>query len=257
MPIEVKRLPAGFEHQYEIIAGETRWRAASSIDPAFPIRCIVTTVKNDEEQFERSIIENLLRSDLPPLDLAFAIRRLRLQYRRSFEDIAKLYKKSSSWIQNYMGVTTLPKEIQAMLNPNLPDDERLSVTVAIALVKLNGKEDQIPIARRAIAEGLSLRAVLAIMQGNEAPIELSANDGQTPKLPKPSSEYASLDGVLRKTRRGLNDYALLQPDLEALVARVLNKRPNKQIDAGSVIFMCEESIALLKKIGDAAKKLKD
>ncbi|HET8708736.1 MAG TPA: ParB/RepB/Spo0J family partition protein [Candidatus Saccharimonadales bacterium] len=99
---------------YHIVAGERRWRAAK-IAKLATVPAIVRTLK-EIEQLEISLIENVQRVDLSPLEQAVSIERLHGQFNMSYEQIAKRLGKASSTISNTVRLLQLPAEAQKMLN---------------------------------------------------------------------------------------------------------------------------------------------
>lgn len=104
--------------QYQIVAGERRWRA-SKIAKKTTIPAIVRTL-DDQNRLELSIIENAQREDLNPIELATAYAKLKEQFNLSNADIAKRVGKSPSSITNTMRLLKLPDEAKkAMREHNL------------------------------------------------------------------------------------------------------------------------------------------
>lgn len=99
---------------YHIVAGERRWRAAK-IAKLATVPAIVRTLK-EIEQLEISLIENVQRVDLSPLEQAVSIERLHGQFNMSYEQIAKRLGKASSTISNTVRLLQLPAEAQKLLN---------------------------------------------------------------------------------------------------------------------------------------------
>lgn len=101
-PIIVVRASGG----YRIIAGERRWRAASLAELSH-VPAIVRSLK-ELEQIELSLIENIQRVDLSPLEQALSVYKLQHQFNLALEDIAKKLGKAPSTISNLMRLLQLP-----------------------------------------------------------------------------------------------------------------------------------------------------
>jgi ParB family transcriptional regulator, chromosome partitioning protein len=137
------------EDNFQIVAGERRWRAAQ-IAQLHEIPVIVRDF-DDSEVLEVAIIENIQRADLNPLEEATGYRQLMDRFDQTQEHLATAMGKSRSHIANLMRLLTLPDEVQAMLR-----DGSLSAGHARALIN---RDDAVQIARDAVRNGLSVRDV--------------------------------------------------------------------------------------------------
>lgn len=134
---------------FEIVAGERRWRA-SQIAKRHEVPVIVREF-TDSEVLEVAIVENIQRADLNPIDEAAGYRQLIDRFGHTQEQLASALGKSRSHITNLMRLLTLPEAVQAHVV-----EGRLSAGHARALI---GRDDAEGLARRVIAEGLSVRDV--------------------------------------------------------------------------------------------------
>jgi ParB family chromosome partitioning protein len=97
-------------NQYQIIAGERRWRAASKIGLSMvPVRIIEC---NEQECLELALIENLQRENLNPLEEAQSLQALYKEYNRDYEQIAQSLGKSRSYVVNMIRLNHLPQSIK-------------------------------------------------------------------------------------------------------------------------------------------------
>ncbi len=142
-------------NRYRIIAGERRWRAAkiAGIDT---IPAIITKLK-DEDEVEVSLIENLQREDLNPLEEAAGIKYLIEEYSLTQERAAKRLCKSRSAIANALRLLTLPETVQDYIWSG-----ELSAGHARALAGITDKSLQEEMARKAIEQDLSVRKMEAL-----------------------------------------------------------------------------------------------
>jgi ParB family chromosome partitioning protein len=147
-PLIVRPDPAS-EGQFQIVAGERRWRAAQMAQ-LHEVPVIVRDF-DDTEVLEVAIIENIQRADLNPVEEAMGYRQLMDRFNHTQERLATAMGKSRSHIANLMRLLTLPDEVQGYLR-----DGQLSAGHARALV---GSEDAVSIAREVISKGLSVRDV--------------------------------------------------------------------------------------------------
>ena len=135
---------------YEIIAGERRWRAAKLAG----IKEIPVIIKNLNEQeiMEISLIENIQREDLNPIEEAQAYKRLLTEFNLKQDEIAERVSKSRTAVTNAMRLLKLNEQVQQMLI-----DEMLTTGHARALLAIEDEEKQYEIAQKIFDEKLSVR----------------------------------------------------------------------------------------------------
>ncbi len=135
---------------YEIIAGERRWRAAKMAG----LKEIPVVVKeySDKEIAEISLIENIQRENLNPIEEAQAYKTLIEEYNLTQEELSERISKSRAQIANTMRLLKLHEDVQKMLT-----DGALSAGHARALLGLEIMEEQLRIAEKIMNESLSVR----------------------------------------------------------------------------------------------------
>ena len=136
--------------RYELIAGERRWRAAKELGLA-DVPVIVRRV-NDLEVLEISLIENLQRADLNPIEEAQGYARLASEFRMRQEDIAQKVGRSRASVANAMRLLDLHPQIQLWLNQEL-----LSVGHAKVLLGLKAPEEQLAVAETVLRRKATVR----------------------------------------------------------------------------------------------------
>ena len=155
-PILVRPIAAG---RFEIIAGERRWRAAQAVG-LHEIPAVVRAL-DDRTAFEIGLIENIQRSDLNAIEEARGYRRLIDDFGHTQSVLAGIVGKSRSHVTNLLRLLELPELIQSMV-------ETSQITMGHARA-LASAPDPEALARRVIAEGLSVRAVEEIAAGRNRP----------------------------------------------------------------------------------------
>lgn len=135
---------------YQIVAGERRWRAARMAGLS-EVPAMVREM-NDGEVMELALIENLQREDLTPLEEARGYQTLLEKYELTQEEVAKTVGKSRPAVTNAMRLLGLPQEIQDMVERG-----ELSAGHGRALLAFADEELMVAVARKAAAEGLSVR----------------------------------------------------------------------------------------------------
>jgi len=179
---------------YQLVAGERRWRAAS--------RAGLTTIPavvrktDDLSSVEQALIENLHRQDLTPLEEAAAFQQLIEDFGLTHEQVSSRVGKSRSAVTNTLRLMTLPPSIQHLLA-----DGRLSAGHARALLGSPDRAFQEHLAKRAVGEGLSVRAVEDAIRARSTPA--AAPDVTTDTSPDSQHDGAGLTPITRLRPPGL------------------------------------------------------
>jgi ParB family chromosome partitioning protein len=148
-PIIVRHNPQD-NARYQILAGERRWRA-SQLAGKTEIPAIVRKY-DDETMMQAAILENLQREDLSPLEEAEAYKTMMDSLHLTQEQVAKRLGKARSAVANYLRLLNLPEEVKEMLV-----NSQLSMGQARTLLGLRNKRRIVPVAKRAIAENMTVR----------------------------------------------------------------------------------------------------
>lgn len=150
------------ENYYEIIAGERRWRAAKMAG----LKEVPVVIKNytDEEIMEISLIENIQRENLNPIEEAMAYQILIKEFHLKQEDIAAKVSKSRTFITNAMRLLKLDDRVQNMLSESL-----LTSGHARALLAIENGDMQYETAMKVYDEGLSVREVERLVKKINTP----------------------------------------------------------------------------------------
>jgi ParB family chromosome partitioning protein len=150
-PLIVRRTDQG----YELIVGERRWRAAQKAG----LKEVPVVVKEAEgrEALEISLIENLQREDLNPIEAAEAFKHLIEEFNISQEDLSKRIGKDRTTITNTLRLLKLPLEVRNQLLQN-----RITSGHARAILSLESKEKQKELCALIIKKGLSVREAEAL-----------------------------------------------------------------------------------------------
>jgi len=164
-PITVRRLA---DSTFQIIAGERRFRAASDLGYE-SIPAYILTVQSDEDMLELSLIENIQREDLNPIEISLGFKRLMTDCRLTQEEVAQKVGKERSTVTNFLRLLKLPKEIQDSLVKR-----ELSMGHARALITIEDENLQRKLWQKIIKNNLSVRNVEAMVQ----------NQGKTKKKRK-------------------------------------------------------------------------
>lgn len=157
---------------YQIIAGERRWRAAKKAG----IREVPVVVKDytEKEIAEISLIENIQREDLNPIEEAKSYKRLIDEYKLTQEELSERVSKSRTEIANKMRLLKLHDDVQKMLISGA-----LSAGHARALLGLEVKKDQLKAANEIIEKSLSVRQTEDLVKKMNEPKKEKADKSKT------------------------------------------------------------------------------
>lgn len=155
-PIAVRELGV-LDENYEIIAGERRWRAAkmAGLDE---IPAVIIS-GDDLKIAELALIENLQRKDLNPIEEALAYKALIERFGLKQEEVARQAGKSRSAVANMLRLLELPDDVLELVQ-----DEKLSMGHARAILGLTNEEKMLPLAQMTVEKELSVREVEALVR---------------------------------------------------------------------------------------------
>jgi len=154
-PIVVRAIPPGSEN-YEIVAGERRWRAAQKAG-LHRVPVVIVTI-DDKTSLEYAILENVQRADLNPIEEAEGYSRLMAEFSYTQENLSRVIGKSRSHIANTLRLTELPVQVRKLLI-----ERKLTAGHGRALLSVN---DPVQVAKRVVDEGMSVRQVEEIAQAD-------------------------------------------------------------------------------------------
>lgn len=145
------------EDHYKLIVGERRWRAAQRAG----LRVVPVIIRNmtEDKQLEVSLIENIHREDLNPLEIAEAFERLVNQLGLTQQEVADRVGKDRASVANYIRLLKLPPEIKRLIR-----DGKLSMGQARAILSLEDEELQKSVALQAVEKSLSVRETEKLVQ---------------------------------------------------------------------------------------------
>ncbi|MBI2168456.1 MAG: ParB/RepB/Spo0J family partition protein [Actinobacteria bacterium] len=146
---------------YELIAGERRWRAARRAG----LQTIPALVKtaDDATALEHALVENIHRADLNALEEAAAFQQLIEDFNLTHDEVARRVGKSRATVTNTLRILQLPASIHRLMQ-----EGQLSLGHAKALLGTPDRAFQEDLAKRAVGEGLSVRAVEDLVREREA-----------------------------------------------------------------------------------------
>ncbi|WIV50785.1 ParB/RepB/Spo0J family partition protein [Marivivens sp. LCG002] len=185
-PLIVRVMPSD-PSKFEIVAGERRWRAAQRAQ-LHEVPVIVREF-TDTEVLEVAIIENIQRADLNAIDEAAGYKQLMDRFSHTQDNLASALGKSRSHIANMLRLLNLPEEVQGYVV-----EGKLSAGHARTLV---GNDDAIPLARKIIAEGLSVRDAEKLAKGAKPSVVKEKKPRSSEKDPDTIQLEQELSATLR------------------------------------------------------------
>jgi ParB family chromosome partitioning protein len=219
-PLIVRSIEGG---QYEIVAGERRWRAAQMAQ-LHDIPVIVREF-DDTEVLEVAIIENIQRADLNAVEEAAGFKQLMDRFGHTQEKLAEALGKSRSHIANLLRLLSLPLDVQSLVI-----EGKLSAGHARALITAENPSE---LAKQVVREGLSVRATEALVKKQQG--------GTDKPAPKSRNLNAGKDA----------DTRALEKDLSAILAMKVTINHKAGSESGQVVLAYEN----LDQLDDLCAKL--
>ena len=172
---------------YEIIAGERRWRAAKMAG----LKEVPVIIKNYTEQeiVEISLIENIQREDLNPIEEAQAYKRLLTEFNLKQDEVAEKVSKSRTAVTNSMRLLKLSENVQEMVI-----NDMLSTGHARALLAVEDPEEQYVLAQKVFDEKLSVREVEKLVKNLHKPAKPKKQESKALEL-----IYRDIEEKLKQT----------------------------------------------------------
>jgi ParB family chromosome partitioning protein len=169
---------------FQIVAGERRFRAAQEVGlKTVPIRVINL---NDQEAFEATLVENIQRTDLNPIEKALGFKDYMERFSLSPEQLAKRLGLPRSSVVNLVHLLDLAPELQDGIRLN-----QITEAHAKLLKGIKDRERQVALFKQIVAMGLSVKATEALVRDQKI------NDDEAPE--SPSSNGSSPGGTVEKT----------------------------------------------------------
>jgi len=185
LPILVKKID---ENNYQIIAGERRWRASQKAG----LHDVPVIIKNldDKEILEIALIENMQREDLNPIEEAEGIARLQDEFKYTQEELSNILGKSRPQISNTIRLLKLPQKVKEFVQ-----NKTLSAGHARALV---GLEDSYAVAQVAIKKNMNVRQLETYISYVKNKRGKKGNKTKDPNILSLESEITQMLGLIIK-----------------------------------------------------------
>lgn len=189
------------DRDYELIAGERRWRAAQKAG----LKEVPVVIKDvsDKESLEIAIIENIQRADLNPIEEAEGYKRLIDEFSYTQEELAKQVGKDRATVSNHLRVLKLPNEVKKDVSAGA-----LSLGHAKALLSVTSEKELIALGKQIIRKGLSVRETEALAKkiGETPAAEKKKVPPRDPNMDNLENRLSSFFGtktrIIKKGERG-------------------------------------------------------
>ena len=154
-PITVRRINSS---KYQIISGERRYRATKKAGLT-SIPCYVKGVEGESDILKMSLVENVQRVNLDPIEIGLSYERLIYEYKLDIDSISRIVGKDRSTISNYIRLLKLDPIIQSGIR-----DRFLTMGHGRALINVDDKKNQLEIYEQIISKNLSVRQTEKIVR---------------------------------------------------------------------------------------------
>lgn len=214
-PIVVR--PAAGDNEYELVAGERRWRAAQ-LAGLGEIPVVIRDV-DDQSAMAMGLIENIQRDDLNPLEEAQALHRLLEEFDLTHQQIAQAVGKSRTTVTNLMRLLELNPDVKAYV-----DERQLEMGHARALMALQGDE-QSQAAAQVVKKGMSVREAEALVRklkqavmqpGKSSAVDPLENDPDVRRMLQGLTETLGAEVQLKQSGRGKGKLVISYNNLDEL-----------------------------------------
>jgi ParB family chromosome partitioning protein len=185
---------------YQIEDGERRWRACQMVGKQ-TLEAIIAKDVSEAESFKRSAICNFGREGHQPMEIAEALHRMRREDpSMTIKRLADVLANSEGWVNFHLGLLKLVDSVRELLNPELPDEERLSTTAAHEISKL-------PVGSQLSAARCVLKHQMSIDQARHYIRHLMVRVGTSNTSSRkrgPTDDYRILQTFLRRSEESLD-----------------------------------------------------
>lgn len=244
---------------FVLIGGERRWRAFEIIrdrtgtDPV--VNCFIDTVNDERHHFREAFLDNLQREDLIPADEAAAYQRLYDEstgesHHAKVVEVAKLSKKSTSHVENYLHLARLADSVKRLMDPGLKKEEQLGTSIAVEIAKSTTDPNvQLDLARESIERNLGIveaRTLIRVKTGK-------TGYGVGGRMRKPADDYKAFKQFLAQTlyraQRIKNTW-----ELDALYKTRPDEFGDREQDSATIRLVIGHLDDLLKQVEEKEKR---
>ncbi len=238
------------KHPWQLVDGQRRWHACKLLGIKFT--CYEVKVADADEQFALSVASNFARQEHTPMEIAHAIRRLmagRCKYTAS--DVAALMAHTTSWVYNYMKLLKLHETVRAMLDPSIPEERQIGLSVAMALSDIP-EDQQLPLAKAIVTKGLTINRARHLIRryAQGKGLKVGGKRGR-----KPDDVFGIIQAFVHRTTDTARMYLEMKPE-EFVRLLQFRKKADRRLALQNVQNAIQ-ALQELKAVLDGAAKQAD
>ena len=223
-PIVVKEIVGDPEHDYELVDGERRWIACgmAGVETMLAwVRPFKDSPDIDDDQFVASVVGNFGGTGHTPLEIARAVDRIRKSKRmwelsagEQVARIARIFAHSDVWIYQHLAILRLHPDVQAMMEPTVPEGQRLGQSLAVFISSLH-HDLQKQIATEVVERRLNINQ--ARTYARQAAGDAGLTVGVAKRKRPPVYEFRNLEAFVKRTRETIASFRT--PAIQSLLKR--------------------------------------
>jgi ParB/RepB/Spo0J family partition protein len=211
----------GEDARFELINGERRWRAC--IINGTTIRVLIREVKDSAEHFLHAAVSNFGGESNTPLEIAYALERIKADYGMTDTELSEFFGKSHAWSTQYLGLLKLHPEVRAMMSPE-HGDKMLKFWSGVSLSPFP-PEEQLRLAKRITGQKLKGAEVRILVRKAMKRLGVSRG-GKGKQARTPNRDYEMLVNYLARSTRDAHNMLSLSPQrfVEMFASRQQSER---------------------------------
>jgi ParB family chromosome partitioning protein len=227
-------------HDYQLYDGERRWQAAKLVGKK-TLRAIIGKPMSKPKLLKGSAICNFGREDHQAMEITRTLKQIKEDEKLTYQELADSFAHSVSWVTQYMSLANLNKQVQAMLDPELPEDQQITFSMAKELVKVPS-DYQVVAAHHILDHKLNLPQVKHYIRKVVADFGTSGIQRQR----KPFDDYKILQTFLSHASMRVDQFLDLPGGMT--IETLFRRRPRTDID---------ESVKALNSLIQRLQKIKN
>ena len=203
------------DYDHQLTDGQRRWLACEMAEVEM-MKAIIWNVTNPADKFLIAFVANFGHEDHTPMEIAHSIARLMKEKGLSARGIAEIVGKSVGWVDEYKSLLRLHEKIQAKMDPSVPEEERITFSVAIQLAPLH-PDLQIELEEEIQARRMKTNQARSHIRHRVNTLGLSIGVGKR----KPASDFRLLNGFTARIELELESFLAMRPEQ---IARIFEHR---------------------------------
>jgi ParB family chromosome partitioning protein len=229
----------GEETEYEIIDGERRWRACKLINRK--LRAVIEAPADRREQFLHSAVANFQREPNTPLEVAYALEKIRKDFDLTQAELGDRFGKSPGWAGQYLSLLRLHPRVRELMSAERPEDQQLKFSAAIMLITFP-EEEQIVMAELITKNEWKLPRAKHEIEKRAIALGLARVKGGRRER-RPSDDFQILVRFIR--RLGEDSEMLLQMDGKRFLQMFAQRSDIERVSMLKRAKECKEALGII------------